>query len=197
MGGLLSRMVLSSSGDAIWRTLFEGDFETVTKALDADDRALARDLYFWDALPFVRRAVFLAAPHRGSEVSDSWIGRLGSSLMRIPQRLKRLVDKIRSRAKVRVEVPTSVDELSISHPVIRTLAELEIAPAVVYHSIMGDVSESKDAADWTDSVVRYESSRLRGAASELVIRGADHSVHFDPRASAEVRRILRSLPRKP
>lgn len=192
MGGLLSRMLLTSSGDAIWDALFDGDFEAAKDGLDAEERALARGLYFWDALPFVERAIFIAAPHRGSEVSDGWIGRLGSALTRLSSRLQGLVDKIRRRTKVRVEVPTSVDELSRSHPVMHALAGLPMRRGLPFHSIMGDISESADSADWTDGVVRYESSRLLGAESELVIPGGDHGVHFDPRASAEVRRILRA-----
>lgn len=191
MGGLLSRMVLSSSGDGIWGTLFESPFADVVDALDDEDRAFATELYFWEALPFVPRAIFIAAPHRGSGMSDAWIGRFGSALMAIPRRLRRLVDRIRDRTRVRVEVPTSVDELSMRHPVMTALGELQLREDLVYHSIMGDVSGSDDPTLWNDGVVPYGSSRLPHAASEKVIRGADHSVHFDARASAEVRRILR------
>ena len=159
--------------------------------LEDQDRELARNLYFWEPLPFVDRAVFIAAPHRGSDLADSWIGRLGSSLMYVPSRLRGLVNRIRGRSGVRVEVPTSVDELSNSHPVMQTLIGLPMREGVTYHSIMGDVSGSASPDDWTDGVVPYGSSTLPGAASELVIPGADHGVHFDPRASAEVRRILR------
>lgn len=191
MGGLLSRMSLLTTGEAMWNTLFEGSFDDVEPHLDDRDRELARRLYFWEPLSFVERVVFIAAPHRGSELSDSWIGRLGSSLMYIPSHLRGLVDKIRGQSGVRVEVPTSVDELSGSHPVMHTLDGLQIRKGVTYHSIMGDVSGSRDPKEWTDSVVPYASSHLDGAASELVIPNADHGVHFDPRASAEVRRILR------
>ena len=67
---------------------------------------------------------------------------------------------------------------------------------VTYYSIMGNVIDSADPKEWTDGIVPYTSSRLDGAESELVIPGADHSVHFDPRASAEVRRILRAALRR-
>ena len=191
MGGLLSRMSLLTTGEVMWNTLFEGSFDDVELHLEDHDREIARGLYFWDPLPFVERVIFIATPHRGSELSDSWIGRLGSSLMYVPRRLRRLVNRIRSRTGVRVEVPTSVDELSGSHPVMQTLSGLPIRKGVVYHSVMGDVSGSTKPEEWTDGVVRYSSSHLDGAASELVIPHADHGVHFDPRASAEVRRILR------
>jgi hypothetical protein len=95
---------------------------------------------------------------------------------------------------VRVNVPTSVDELSSNHAVNRALAELPLREGLPFHSIMGDVHGGDDPASWTDGVVPYSSARLEGAQSELVVLGADHGVHADPRASAEVRRILRQAP---
>jgi pimeloyl-ACP methyl ester carboxylesterase len=194
MGGLLSRMSLTASGDAMWDTLFVEPFDEVEPHLEGHVREHVRGLYFWEPLPFVDRAIFIAAPHRGSELADSLIGRIGSAFISTSDELRDHVDKIRTRSGVRVEVPTSVDELSGSHPVMRTLIRLPIREGVVYHSVMGDVSGSEDPEKWTDGIVAYRSSHLEGAASELVIRGADHSVHFDPRASAEVRRILREAP---
>ena len=194
MGGLLSRICLSTSGDAVWATLFDKPFDDVEVHLEDRDQELARGLYFWEPLPFVSRVIFIAAPHRGSQLADSWIGRLGSSLMYVPKRLRGLVDRIRGRSGVRVEVPTSVDELSGSHPVMQTLMRLPMREGLVYHSIMGNVEASEDPAEWTDGIVPYASSHLDGSASELVIPDADHGVHFDPRASAEVRRILRAAP---
>ncbi len=191
MGGLLTRMALLTTGDSIWNTLFDRPFSAIATQLDDQDEKLARRLYFWKPLPYVKRAIFIAAPHRGSDLADSWIGRLGSSLMYAPKKLRKFVDRVRSRTGVQVEIPTSVDELSGLHPVMRSLATLPLAPATAYHSIMGNVSGSQKSEDWTDGIVPYSSSRLDGAASELVIHEADHGVHFDPRASAEVRRILR------
>ncbi len=192
MGGLLSRMAVSRTGDAIWNTVFEAPFDRVAPELQAEDRDMASRLYFWEPLPFVDRVIFIAAPHRGSGMADDLIGRLGSTLMSVPRRLRDFVGRIRRFASMQVDLPTSVDELSPSHPVMRALSALPIGDGVVYHSIMGDVSGSADSADWTDGVVPYWSSRLDGAASEAVIPDADHAVHFDPRASAEVRRILRA-----
>ncbi|MFK7739742.1 MAG: esterase/lipase family protein [Planctomycetota bacterium] len=197
MGGLLSRIVLTASGDKMWQTLFEGALDDVRDKLSEDELALAEGLFFWEPLSYVPRAIFIAAPHRGSGMADGMIGWLGSSMVTVPQRLRSLVDHLRQHATVRVEVPNSVDELSEQHPVLRTLATFPLRAGLIYHSIMGNLSDNEDPNTWSDGIVPYRSSHLSGAASELIVPGADHSVHFDLRASAEVRRILREAPALP
>jgi hypothetical protein len=85
--------------------------------------------------------------------------------------------------------PSSVDVLSPSHVVLRTLAALPIAEGVRWHTIVGDVTGS-GIPGAHDGVVSYASAHLEGAESELVIDGAGHDLQLHPRAIVEVRRIL-------
>ncbi len=82
MGGLLGHTLVSSSGDRLWKSLFvvppeqlRGNPETIR---------LLRRAFFFRPNPRVVRAIFVATPHRGSAMADSWIGRLAKSLIRLP-----------------------------------------------------------------------------------------------------------------
>jgi hypothetical protein len=79
---------------------------------------------------------------------------------------------------------TSVHTLSPHDPALLALARLPIA--VAFHSVIG---QKHDRAD-SDGVVRYASSHLEGARSELLVRSG-HNAFDNPGAQSEVVRILR------
>ena len=51
---------------------------------------------FFESRPFVKRVVFIAVPHRGSEISDNYIGWAGRLLSSTPKGYAALLDRIRS-----------------------------------------------------------------------------------------------------
>ena len=61
---------------------------------------------------------------------------------------------------------------------------------IIFHSVMGNITDSKDPKVMNDGIVPYESAHLKGAASELIIKGG-HSIQETPEAVLELRRILR------
>src|SRR5204862_241380 len=76
-----------------------------------------RHYTFFRALPFVKRVVFLATPHRGSELSRRPVGRLGSNLIAEPDHYYKLLNQLLrdnpdafNRRKFR-HLPTSIDTL--------------------------------------------------------------------------------------
>lgn len=192
MGGLLAHTLVSSSGDRLWKSLFvvppeqlRGNPETI---------ALLRRVLFFRRNPRVVRAVFIATPHRGSAMADSWIGGLGKSLIRLPNELRTsFVEIANENAEVRTTEAaaffkelnfTSVHTLSPHEPTLLALARLLIA--VPFHSIIG---QKHDGAG-SDGVVRYASSHLDDASSELIVRSG-HNAFENPEAQTEVIRILR------
>ncbi|MCI0588768.1 MAG: alpha/beta hydrolase [Planctomycetes bacterium] len=192
LGGVLVKTVLQHSGERLWDARFAKPLSTLD--LSEEGRQYAERTFFFEPLPFVRRAIFLAAPHRGSAEADSFIGRLGDLLLSHPRRVSDFAKEVETRnpGAMRPETlaaPSSVDVLSPSHVVLRALAQIPIAPWVTYHSILGDRTR-KMGPEGTDGVVPYESAHLEGAASELVVEGG-HDIHENPKAIAEVLRILR------
>jgi hypothetical protein len=80
-----------------------------------------------------------------------------------------------------------VHALSPNEPALRALAQLPVR--VPFHSIIGQHNAGPLETS-SDSVVRYTSAHLDGAASELVVRSG-HNVCENRDAQREVIRILR------
>jgi triacylglycerol esterase/lipase EstA (alpha/beta hydrolase family) len=195
MGGLTAHTLVSSSGEQLWNSLFvvppsrlRGD----TKAI----RRFAGGLHFCRN-PRVVRAIFVATPHRGSNLAESWIGHFAASLIHLPKSLQTDVvgvvsanqDAATAGAKAfdREMNFSSVHTLSPRDPALHALAGLPIE--VPFHSIIGQ-SHPGAVETSSDGVVPYTSSHLDGASSELAVRSG-HSACENPDAQREVIRILR------
>ena len=144
----------------------------------------------------VKRVIFMAVPHRGSEIARSIIGSIGASLINLPLNLVKrniiVMNTLLTTGKLSIEGiggNTGIDNLRPDAPVLKILNSLPIAENVQYHSIIGN-DEKSFTPGGTDGVVPYWSSHLDNTCSELVVK-ADHSVHRVPLAIQEVRRILK------
>jgi len=196
MGGCISRLMLTDSGDVLWKDMFGEDTPVPTATGEAGTDLALKSLVFKHR-PEVKRVIFLATPHRGSEMASGWIGRVGSGLIRMPEFNDRVATAIRSvpgeddaRAAYLVRhVPNSIDSLSSENPFVAALINLPMAPGVPYHSIVGDRGKG-NTPDSSDGVVPYWSSHLESARSEIVVPHG-HAVHQHPEAIAEVVRILK------
>ncbi|MEE7567180.1 alpha/beta fold hydrolase, partial [Xanthomonas sp. Kuri4-3] len=72
MGGVIARLLVSSSGEAVWQTLL-ADHRLEGERGQRIRRKLEPLLHF-KPMPQVDRAIFIAAPHRGTPLAE---GRLG------------------------------------------------------------------------------------------------------------------------
>lgn len=193
MGGVLARLLVSRAGEGDWAAFRA----TLPASVQRQQARRLRSTLIFDPLPMVTRAIFIAAPHRGTDVANSGIPRLINSLVRLPlssvTRLTEiglvLIDPDGTRSVSLSRPLTSIDTLSDKDPYIQWSAELPINPAVRYHSIMGNDTPSFSLLDSSDGVVPYRSAHLPGAQSERVIPGW-HSVQETPQAIVEIRRIL-------
>jgi triacylglycerol esterase/lipase EstA (alpha/beta hydrolase family) len=191
MGGLMTHTLVSSSGDRLWKSLFVVPPEQLRG--NPESIGLLQRSMFFRRNPRVVRAVFVSTPHRGSAMADSWIGGFAKSLIRLPNDLQNGYVEI-DQANTDVTTPegaaffkqlnfTSVQTLSPRNPTLLTLARLPIE--VPCHSIIG---QKYDGAS-SDGVVRYTSSHLEAARSELIVRSG-HNAFNNPEAETEVIRIL-------
>src|SRR5262249_30019618 len=85
MGGCISRLLLTDTGDKLWLELFQKP--PAQTSLSPEARKT-----FADSLPFrhrpeVGRVIFISAPLRGSNMATDWTGRIGSMLVRAPSTL--------------------------------------------------------------------------------------------------------------
>jgi len=200
MGGLLAKTLITDSAGAIWRAGFTRPPNEL--AGDPADIASVSDILDWTARPFVRRVIFIATPHRGSELAGNALGRIGDALAAVPPELVSLYTRIDAanpgalapafQRELTRGTLTSIDTLAPAHPLLPVLNALPFAPGVSVHSIIGDRGASGPLEASSDGVVAYASSHLDGVASEKVVH-AGHGMLRDPDAIAEILRVL-SLP---
>ncbi|WP_165250799.1 esterase/lipase family protein [Paludisphaera soli] len=191
MGGLLSHCMVVSSGEQLWQLNSDQTFEDILGPPDV--LAQLKRLLFFEPLPFIKRVVFLATPHRGSDLSRSMIGRVSTNLISDPDYIYKLLsqlvkdnpDAFNRRFK---RFPSSIETLATDSPILMAILDMKPAADVVFHSIIGSV-RADNRRQTTDGVVPYRSSHLDGVASEKIVR-SDHGVQKDPLAVREVRRIL-------
>lgn len=196
MGGVISRLLVVESGDALWQAL-------LGRKADASMRqrlALLEPYLSLTPMPQVDRIILLASPHRGSPTASGWIGRAASRLIRLPvtalNTVSAVADAIQHDAPeqaraLRKRQMDSIEALSDQGKYLRTTATLPIAGGVAYHSIIGRNDPAAPLEASTDGVVPYSSSHLEGAMSELIVTSG-HGVQETPEAILEVRRILRA-----
>lgn len=190
-GGLLTRLMVTESGNRFWDAASRVPFAELRTT--AEERALLEPSMFFDPLPFVTRVVFMSTPHGGSYRAGRLVLDLVRRIVTLPIRL---VQPFEQLIKLNPELglrpgglPTSVENMSPGSAFVRALSESSIAPGVVAHSIVA-VEGSGDLRELNDGVVRYESAHLEGVASEKIVQSA-HSLQAEPETILEVRRILR------
>lgn len=190
-GGLLVKMTAVHSGDRFWRNL--SDRPLAEARMPDETRALLQELMFVDPLPFVRRVIFIATPHRGSYLaSPSIVRRLAQRLISLPAALVQsgaglLRTDVAREARLE-RLPTSIDNMSPGNPFIETIAAIPVAPEVHAHSIIGVAGDGPLDREG-DGVVKYTSAHIDGVESELIVH-AQHSMQSKAEVIAEVQRIL-------
>lgn len=195
MGGILSRIMVQHSNNIVYDALFDRPIDELD--IGGDERELLRRMVFFEPLPFVRRVIFMATPHRGSELARNRLANFGLSIVKLPGEMVDFVTDITPFLKPELEknpnypkkrVPTGFHGLRPESIVSQTVDNLPIDANVIYHSIIGN-NVSADTPGGSDGIVTYESAHLEGAASERIVR-SNHNVHVNPAAVLEVRRIL-------
>jgi hypothetical protein len=192
-GGLLTRLTAVDPGTTFWDNVTDVPFEEVE--LSPETREFVQELAFFEPLPFVTRVVYIATPHHGSFLAARRLAGFAAGLVEVPGRLvDRTVDLVRASPDAELRrafehMPTSIDNMRPSHPFTKSLSSLSEAPWVSAHSIIA-VRRDGPPEGQSDGVVAFESARIEGVASELVVRSG-HSTQGNPHTIAEVKRILR------
>jgi pimeloyl-ACP methyl ester carboxylesterase len=191
MGGLLSHAMAVDSDQKFWELNTYVPFPQIKGPPEVLDE-LQRYMFF-PAQKYVERVVFLAVPHRGSEMSRAFVGRVGSNLIGTDDHVSGLLnglvrDNPEAFPKRFRRVPTSIETLDPESPYLKALLTMKPDPRVTFHSIIGsERPEGKE--NTTDGVVPYRSSHIDGVKSELIVQ-SNHGVQANPYAIMEVHRIL-------
>ena len=197
MGGILTHTLIADVGDNLWKQVSDQDFESID--VDPETKEKAREILFFSPDPAVKRAIFIAAPHRGAKMAEKgFAGRL-SQIARLPGTvLLSTTNVLTALASPEIDLKvdmgefkkvTAVQSLEPGAPMVAALAESPIKKDVTYHSIIGDRGKG-DTPNSSDGVVEYWSSHMEGAASELIVP-TNHSAYKSSLAIEEIKRILR------
>ncbi len=196
MGGVISKVMLQDADNLLFEKLIP---DTSIDQLDVtvEQREFIDSMIRYKRLPYVQRAVFISAPHKGSKMAQWSITNWASSLIELPKSLVGEVVDIQKKILVKstiiankddVYVATGLDNLDPDNKAIKAISEIPISNEVPYHSIIGN-DEQASVRGGTDGIVPYWSSHLSGAQSELIIK-SDHSAQLKADAILEVERIL-------
>lgn len=195
LGGVVSRLLSVDSGEVLWSVGFTEPLQSL-KGVPEDLRSID-EVFHFTTYPGISRAIFMAAPHRGSPTASDFIGRFMRVLVgrRAPElnaldRVARanpeaVTDEMRpifTRSRL-----NSIATLQPLQPVRRAGETLMPGPGIPYHTIAGVMPGSRPESD---GVVPLASAIIPGAQSTLVIP-SEHNVQENPEAVAEVLRILR------
>ena len=195
MGGLMSRLAISRSGQILWNTASKVPPDQVQ--LDPELKDLLMQAMFFEPVPIgqprglrlhaapgqpagrrARRPALLAADPRAR--ATSW-----TSARRWPSSTATPTSRRRSGAPA---TPRAWPSSAWATPCSRRSTELPISDRVPYHSIVGYNGKEPLPAGG-DGVVPYTSAHLEGALSELIV-SSDHSAQETEAGILEMRRIL-------
>jgi pimeloyl-ACP methyl ester carboxylesterase len=190
MGGVLSKMMVQQTGPALWNAAITVPQDRFKASPELKQSLM--ELLVFEPLPFVRRVVFIATPHRGSPIADGPVGWAVSRLVRRPvEQAARIaeIEALNGRDVISRELHgaslNAIGNLRTDSPFLVALDRIPIDASVRYHSIIPLIPAFKN----TDGVVEYRSSHVAGAASEKIVAGT-HFSQQDPAVTREIRRIL-------
>lgn len=193
MGGCISRLLLTDSGNEICMKIFGRPLEEVP--LSPNVREYFREELFFRHRPEVGRVIFIASPLRGSNMASGLISSLANMIIREPTVSSEASEEMLRHTNIRenelrpMRRANSVDSLSPKSRFMHAVNAIPMTPGVPYNTIIGDRGRG-DSPNSSDGVVPYWSSHLKGAESEHIVP-SDHSAHQNPQAIAAVLKILK------
>lgn len=193
MGGLISKLQVTSSEDRIWRSFASIPFSQ----LQASERLRAElaERCFFQPLPFVSRVVFIATPHGGSSFATRGAGRMASSLVNPAPANEALHEQLIAEnpgvfsAQFEQRIPTSIDMLEPSDPTLLAIRTLPVSCKVRLHSIIG-TGRTMLLDGPGDGVVSVESATLHGVCTQRLVEATHTHTQYHPDTIAELRLIL-------
>lgn len=193
MGGILSRLQVTSSGSTMWDMVSTRPIDSLKT--DPATREFLQEAFFFEPNPSVKRVVFIGTPQKGSSIGGSGLRRVASSLVMQPGEIQQAMKKLSDDnpgaflPSFLGGLPTSIDNLATDNPTIRAINKLPFAHGTRLHSVVGHGKFLPLFAPG-DGVVPTSSARLGGVESELLVNDWHTHVHRDLRTIREIERIL-------
>jgi len=199
MGGLVARMQTIDSEDLFWNVISEHEPSEFAGSAETIQRL--EETFRFQANPGIRQVITLATPLRGSTYANETTRWLGRKAITLPQAFTGEYALITARNRNLIANPgpltvaTSVDSLSSGNPFFERLLQARSGRDVSYHNIYGSYNQNTipERLGWVkpgDGVVETSSARADDAVSEIEIQSPHNTIHQNPLAILEVKRIL-------
>jgi hypothetical protein len=191
MGGLMTSMQVRETSPALYYQFFKVPFDELN--VGEQTKTSLRTLLFSPQQRYIKRAVFVAAPHLGSSIADGFVGRIGSKLIKMPGNIlsqrETLLGSFNDLGNAFFAEPANgISRLKLNNPSLKFIHGQPIHSWVSCHSVIGDRGKG-DTPNSSDGIVPYQSSHLEGAVSEKLVPSG-HDAHAHPEGIEEIRRIL-------
>ena len=188
MGGIISRLLVSDA-DISAKAIPLMNYE---QSIQLQRNPVIRERFIFKHLKPISEAIFVAAPHHGTEYADRWFTNAAKKLVVLPLNFLNNVDlKMPHQNSSIGLIRSGPDDLSEKSRFMLLTTNIMPTASVPFHSIIGNKTQYNQGPKRSDGIVPYSSSHLDGAVSETVIKGG-HSIHEIPEAILELRRILRA-----
>lgn len=194
MGGLISKLQITHSGDQLWQAVSRCDIPSIATT-DSTRRSLERAFYFGPSNN-VAKVIYMGTPHRGSPWARRAIGRIGAKLVEETSSMEAQHQSLISsnpgnfsREFMR-RIPTSVDLLRSDSQLLMAMDQLYVANHVQEHSIIG-LHRRLLGSGPSDGVVPVSSALRQGVQSQTLIRARHVDIPDKQEAVEELVRILR------
>lgn len=196
MGGIVARGLITNPGNAFWEAGFTQPLSSLK--LSSGDRASLVEAFLWKPERSVKRVIFIATPHRGSDYADNPVGRFGQRLVKPPNTFRTFYERVSSAnpgafteayADLGEGRLDSVGALSPRQPTLKILADLPLGYPVSLHSMIGNRGKAGPIEESSDGIVPYWSSHLSDAVTEKIIP-AGHSMLTEEAVIEETKRLL-------
>jgi pimeloyl-ACP methyl ester carboxylesterase len=195
LGGVVSRLLTANSDEVVWNAVFDEPVTTLSG--DPADIATVNQIFHFTAYPGVGRAIFLAAPHKGSPVADEFLGRLAEhlvkanapeldSLIRVAK-ANRSHESVALAADYQKEGLSSISTLRSEQPVSHASQALMPVASVRYYTFAGKLPSARPPGD---GFVPLDSAILPGATSTTIVRDG-HQLYLNDKVLAKILEILR------
>ena len=180
MGGLVSKMQITTSEDFLWNSVANQPFDQVE--MDEKTRASLAESFFFEPVPFVEKVVYIGTPHAGSPWAKRPVGQLGAALVKVRPELESRHAELMARnpgvftKEASKRFPTSIDLLRTDSPLLQATLRLEKSPRVRCYTIAGDYRRMLGAGS-SDGVVPVYSALSTDSIQSSVVRARHTKLH--------------------
>jgi hypothetical protein len=203
MGGIISKTLIQNTDFVLWDLSFTERPEQLGYAQQEMEKV--KDIFIFNARPYIDKVVFMDTPHGGSESSESILAKIASWFINLPKNFTLLMsnfilklgpDKITLPMREYLNGgggPHSVQVLSPRHPLLQGLNRLSYQRPV--YSIVGSdgslsCRDERSCSQISDGVVPFFSAHQNKAVQEIIVQSR-HNSYQSPQALDFLLQVLR------